>query len=269
MTNHNEYYNQVAEYFDEDASDFEDRYLENPVLQRLRHSFRTVTSQYPFQRALEIGCGPGIDLVYFGQKYPSRHITGVDISSGMVEAARENISSLQLTNVRVEKASTEDLEVLFPGQQFDMIYVYFGALNTVYDLRKAARDLHQCCTPGGTLVLTFVNRFYMMDTPLFLIKGQLKRAFERITNRWSGYSPDKSLNSRCYSSGDIRRAFSGQFRITDQRGYSILYPAWYRHNHLKRLGETWGERLWQWDKRTNQTPFWNTGEYSLYVLKPK
>lgn len=263
----NQYYSRVAEYFDNDASDFEQRYRENPVLQQLRQSFRSYTDKYSFQNVLEIGCGPGIDLVYFAQKYPSRNIYGIDISPAMVDVAREKIQGKNLSNVEVETGSVEDIGMLFPGSKFDMIYVYFGALNTVFDLKKAAQDLRKNCSFDAILVLTFVNRFYLMDFPLFLIKGQFKRAFERFSNKWQGYSPDKSLSSRCYSADDIRKAFSDEFRFLEKRGYSILYPAWYRHNHLNKMKPNWTERLWKWDSLINRTPFWNTGEYSLYVLR--
>ncbi|MEX0721461.1 MAG: class I SAM-dependent methyltransferase [Balneolaceae bacterium] len=266
--NRDEYYKQVAGYFDVDASDFEDRYEENKVLKRIRHSFRKYTEKYSFQNALEIGCGPGIDLIYFGRKYPARKLYGIDIAPGMVEITGQKIKRHQTPNVSVATGSVEDINSLFPGQVFDMIYVYFGALNTVYDLQKAAQILHESCTADAILVLTFVNRNYLMDIPLFLMKGQVKQAFSRLTGRWKGYSPDKSLNSQCFTSADIKKAFSDKFKFVDRRGYSILFPAWYRHNHLNRLGEKWGDRLWNWDKKINHTPLWNTGEYSLYVLKP-
>ena len=263
------YYEQVAEYFNVDASDFEERYEENPVLKQIRQSFRSYTEKNPFKNALEIGCGPGIDLSYFGQKYPSSQIFGIDIAPGMVEIARQKISRQKLSNVTVATGTVEDIGSLFPGQLFDLIYVYFGALNTVYDLQKTAQDLHKCCTTDSTLILSFVNRHYVMDVPLFLMKGQVKKAFSRFTGRWKGYSLDKSLDSRCYSAADIQNAFSDNFKFIDRRGYSIFYPAWYRYNHLNRLGKKWGDRLWQWDKVINRTPFWNCGEYSLYILQPK
>lgn len=265
----NQYYHRVADYFDEDASDFEDRYRQNPILKKIRKSFREVTEAYTFQNVLEIGCGPGIDLIYFGKKFPSVQICGIDVSPGMVNIARQKVQEHKLPNVAAKTGSVEDIGNLFPEQKFDMVYVYFGALNTVYDLRRATEHLRQNCTPDATLVLTFVNRFYLMDIPLFLLKGQFGRAFERISNRWQGYSPDKSLNSRCYSARDIREVFSKDFQIKKKKGYSILYPAWYRHNHLKRMGTRWANRLWNWDEIINRTPFWNTGEYSLYVMKPK
>lgn len=264
----NKYYKKVADYFDVDASDFEKRYEENPVLKRIRESFRRYTEHYSFQNALEIGCGPGIDLIHHGKKYPSRNFYGIDIAPGMVEIARQKIHQHQLSNVKVAAGSVEEINTLFPGQEFDMVYVYFGALNTVYDLKQTAQILRESCTSDATLVLTFVNRHYLMDIPLFLMKGKIKQAFSRLTGRWKGYSPDKSLNSRCFTASDIKKAFSDRFTIESHRGYSILFPAWYRHNHLNRLGEKWGERLWNWDKKINRTPFWNTGEYSLYILKP-
>lgn len=264
-----EYYHQVAEYFDVDASDFEHRYQENPVLQRIRYDFRARTEKFPFTKALEIGCGTGIDLEYFANKYPERHFYGIDVAPDMVTLAKKKISAQKLNNVHVASGTIEDLPNLFPDQKFDMIYIYFGALNTVYDLQKTAQYLYKLSTADATLVLTSVNRNYLMDIPLFLIKGRFKQAFARIRGRWKGYSTDKSLDSRCYSSSDIHNAFIPNFEVIENKGYSIIYPAWYRYNHLKRIGRKWSERLWNVDQWINRTPFWNSGEYSLYVLKPK
>lgn len=267
--NQTDYYKNVAAYFDDDASDFEARYQQNPVLKRLREEFRAFTELSTFQNVLEIGCGPGIDLIYFGRKYPNSRIFGIDISEGMVEIAQKNIREQKLENVRAAAGSIEKIEELFPGQKFDLIYVYFGALNTVYDLRKAADILHKIGNPEVKLVLTFVNRFYLMDIPMFLMSGRFKQAFARLFGNWKGYSPHKTLNSRCYSAKDIKKAFSKNFNIKKRRGFSIFYPAWYRYNHLKRFGGKWSERFWKWDEKLSKTPLWNTGEYSLYVMENK
>lgn len=264
MSQPDSYYRKIAEYYDEDASDFEQRYTENPILQRLRNEFRKVTDQYKFTRALEIGCGPGFDVEYFARAYPGCQVDAIDVSPGMVELARQRIDRNNLSNAYVKTGSVEDLPALFPNTTWDLIYVYFGGLNTVYDLRQAALSLHKVSRPGTTVILTFVNRFYILDALLWTLRLRFDRAPERLLNRWNGYSEQRQLKSRVISSGDVRRAFEPDFRREFSQGYSILYPAWYRANHLQRLGR-FTETLWKADRLINKTPFWNTGEYSLYV----
>ena len=50
-----DFYERVAEYYDTDANDFEMRYWINPVLQRIRQSFREEVKSNNFSNALEIG----------------------------------------------------------------------------------------------------------------------------------------------------------------------------------------------------------------------
>ena len=47
----------------------------------------------------------------------------------MVRLTQEKIDRMGLKNAWVAKGSVEDIKVLFPAaSQFDMIYVFFGAL---------------------------------------------------------------------------------------------------------------------------------------------
>ncbi|MDG5766033.1 class I SAM-dependent methyltransferase [Balneolales bacterium ANBcel1] len=261
------YYAEVASYYDEDARDFEQRYEENPVLQKIRTSFRKQTERYPFSHALEIGCGPGFDVCHFAARYPDRMVYAIDVSPEMVRLTRENASSMGLENVRVETGSVEDVHLLFPGLRFDLVYVYFGGLNTVFDLEAAAGEIASFCSEDANLVLTFVNRFYVTEIPLWLARGRFHKAFERILEKWRGYSDVRKIPSRVLSQGDIKRAFGSHFTITSRRGYSIFYPAWYRSHLLPGLGSM-AEKLWKLDRLISRTPLWNTGEYSLYAMQP-
>ena len=58
----NEYYKMVGKYYDTDALDFDKRYWQNPILQRIRQDIRENLKNIPFDNALEIGCGTGIDI---------------------------------------------------------------------------------------------------------------------------------------------------------------------------------------------------------------
>ena len=259
------YYGKIEEYYDGDAAGFEERYWKNPVLQRMRQDFREEVKRFSFSSMLEIGCGTGLDLVHFAVTHPSVQVAGIDISGEMHRLASAKIQNLQLHNATAAKGKIEELEDIFPGRQFDMIYVFFGALNTVEDLEGAARILHRASSPGGILVLSFVNRHYLAGMFIELLKLRFRAAFSRLSSSWGGYSPSRSLPSRCYSNGQIRKAFS-DFIPVKRKGYSIVHPAWYYHR-LNRLLRRFDRILWKTDMALQKTPLWKFGEYTLFVFR--
>ena len=260
-----DYYSKVGAYYDDDVPHFHDIYCANTTLQKLRESFRLETEQYPFETALEIGFGLGLDLIHYAQKYPEKSFYGVDVSPGMCERAKEQVDKLRLHNVTPALGSVENIEALFPGKQFDLIYIYFGALNTVEDLSVAAKYLKNVLAPGGKIVLTTINKWYLSGILLPLIKGRTKIAFQRLKPVWGGYSPKRYIESKCYTPAYVRAAFS-DFKVIKKRGYSIVFPAWYQDNLRTKLGSLY-EGLWKADKLLNHTPLWDKGEYTLFILE--
>lgn len=265
-TNPETYYQKVAAHFDEDAKMFEQRYQENDVLQKIRKDFRRHTEKFKFSHALEIGSGPGIDLMYFAGKYPDRQFRGIDVSPEMVRISNENIKKNHLENVLAKTGSVEDIPGLFPGEKFDMIYVYFGGLNTVYDLKAVVRQLYEVAEPGAVFVFTSVNRYYLMDFVYKSMKLKFGEATARFRNRWKGYSPGRDLPSKVYSASQIKKTFRPEFKFIDQRGYSIFYPPWFGAKALHNI-PLLSTGLWLTDKFFQKTPLWNKGEYSLYIMK--
>jgi hypothetical protein len=186
----------------------------------------------------------------------------------MVEIARARMASLAIANVRVETGSAEFApEVLGPGA-FDLGYVFFGALNTVDNFESVASRLYLALADGGHLVLTFVNRWYLADIALGLMKGRVRQAFSRLGDTWGGYGPDGGLPSRCVSPRDVHSAFGRDGELVARRGYSITYPAWYRVGLLRALGRM-GPLLWELDGWLGGTPAWSWGEYALYVYRKR
>ncbi|HNW58549.1 MAG TPA: class I SAM-dependent methyltransferase [bacterium] len=260
------YYAEVARYFDQEAPEFENHYLNNPVLQRLRADFRRITTTATFASGLEIGCGPGIDIAWFAAQYPQQRWRAIDIAPRMVAQAQAKLRRLNGVDARAVVGAPEDLAALFPDETFDLIYCYFGALNTVPDLPAAAAALGRALTPQGTLVLTFVNRWFLLDMLWNLLRLRPRRALARVTGAWAGYSPGRPLASSARSAREVQRAFAPAFTAVRRKGYSIVYPAWYRHRFLPVEGPL-GTLLWRADALLNRTPFWNLGEYSLYFFK--
>lgn len=264
--NTEEFYQSVSAYYDKDADmNFEARAEVNPLLGRIRDDFRAVTVKYPFSNILEIGCGPGFDVAWFAASYPDIKVTGIDISENMVQLAQKRIVGQGLSNAKVLQADERDMLRQFGPGSFDMVLVYFGALNTVANLSAAADQIHKLLSSGGHAVLTFVNKWYWREMFVQVLKLNFKIAFARLKKEWGGYSTDRHLPSRCYSPSEIKSAFK-HFQLLEKKGYSIFYPAWYNYRKwLSKLQET--DRLWRKDESLQNTFLWSKGEYTLFVLR--
>ena len=259
------FYTEVGSYYDRDASDFDARYWDNYVLQRIRQDFREEVKRFRFRQMLEIGYGTGMDMIHFSTTHSGVSVAGIDISGEMQKVAAKKAELSGLDQVEAFKGSVEDLASLFPGRSFDMVYVFFGALNTVEDLTVAAENIDRVVAPGGKLVFSFVNKHYVAGMVLEMLKFRWRRAFSRYQSHWGGYSPSQHLPSRCYSPREVKRAFSG-YQLIKQKGYSITHPAWYYHR-LNRLLKKFSPYFWRFDRMLNKTFFWSWGEYTLFVFE--
>lgn len=263
------YYERINEYYNQDSASFDERYWKNSILQRIRQQFREEVYRLPFKNVLEVGCGTGHDVVHFASNYSDCIINGIDVSSEMVRLTESKISINKVKNATVKIGVVEDVNILFPDQKYDLIYVFFGALNTVDDLNIVAKVLHDSLNENGRLVLTFVNKWYMMEVVVNLLKLKPGNAFRRFKKIWGGYSNVKQLDSKCLSPREVRGVFSKAFDIERKRGYSILYPAWYREQWLRKFGNGFSEFFWRADQFINQTFLWKFGEYFLYTFKKR
>lgn len=260
------YYTEVSNYYNDDARlGFEDRAELNSILDKIRNDFRRITIKYPFSKVLEIGCGPGFDVSWYAEKYPDCHFTAVDISPEMIRLAQQKIDDAGLMNAEAIVSDERTLIDKFGEESFDLIYVYFGALNTVQNLGRSAGIIHKLLKKNGIASLSFVNKWYMRELLVQMIKLNFKTAFARLGKVWGGYSVDRHLPSHCYSPSFVKKSFS-QFEVLERKGYSIFYPPWY-NDHKVRNNPQKSEALWQKDQRIQKTPLWSMGEYILFVFK--
>ena len=254
---------ETGAYYDAFADVAEERYTSNHVLVRVREAFRRAVEPHAAASVLDVGCGPGTDLAWFAERYPRRRYAGIDVSPRMVALAR---TRLAVQGARVERGCAEDVARVFPGEQFDLIYSFFGPLNTEPDLGRAVAALTQVVAPGGVLVLTFVSRTFVLDSVLHLVRGRARQALARVTNRWRGYSPNTPLDASLYFPRQIEARFAPAFQVERREGFSIVYPAWYRADRFRPNGAL-VRALWIADRALNRTPFWSAGEHLLYVLR--
>ncbi len=263
-----EYYKEIGMYYDKDACDYDSRYWNNHVVQQMRQSFREHVKQFPAKSMLEIGFGTGLDLVHFGKTHPDRLICGIDLSAEMVNITRDRIVSSKCRNIEIFQGSVEDIGILFPNYQFDVIYVFFGALNTVEDLNLAANKLITVLNPNGVIVVTFINKWYLAGMLIEIIRCRFLKVFSRLKTTWGGYSPSHFLASRCYTPGRVKVAFPGM-KVLQKHGYTIVHPAWFYTKINSKLGTRFSRLLWSFDNLLSKTFLWRWGEYGLLVFKNK
>jgi phosphatidylethanolamine/phosphatidyl-N-methylethanolamine N-methyltransferase len=123
----------------------------------------------PDDRILEVGVGTGINT----SLYPRNcHITGVDLSSSMLEKARERVAREGLRNVRLLEMDAQNLT--FADDSFDIVYAPY-LVSVVPDPVQVAREMRRVCRPGGKIII--LNHFRSAN----VILSRLERAISPFT----------------------------------------------------------------------------------------
>jgi phosphatidylethanolamine/phosphatidyl-N-methylethanolamine N-methyltransferase len=105
----------------------------------------------PGDRILEVGVGTGINTSLYP---PTCHITGIDLSTGMLEKARRRVDRERLKNVRLLEMDAANLT--FADDSFDIVYAPY-LVSVVPDPVQVAREMRRVCRPGGKIII--LNHF--------------------------------------------------------------------------------------------------------------
>lgn len=127
----------------------------------LDHNMRTLETETATSwlrsadRVLDIFCGNGASTVQLARKV--QRITGVDLSTRMLEAAAQQLRQPQAppTNVSFEKCNVLEVASRFPPGAFDAVTSIRGLINLpTWELQKQAiASIHQILPKGGRLVM--------------------------------------------------------------------------------------------------------------------
>jgi SAM-dependent methyltransferase len=116
-------------------------------------STRTVEQAGPRwgDSVLDAACGTGPATIACASRVgPAGRVTGVDYAAGMLDIARRDVSSRDLTHVELVQA---DMLTLPYGEEFDVVLCVLGIF-FVEDMTAAARALWSHVRPGGRLLVT-------------------------------------------------------------------------------------------------------------------
>jgi ubiquinone/menaquinone biosynthesis C-methylase UbiE len=119
----------------------------------------------PGTKMLDIATGAGAVLLPAARLLRSEgHITGIDLSDGLLRQAGALARTEGLPNVELRKMDAEHLE--FHDQTFDVVTCAFS-LYFFPNMETALHEMHRVCQPGGWLGLTVFDRTPPPFDPLF------------------------------------------------------------------------------------------------------
>lgn len=101
-------------------------------------------------KILEAGCGTGEQTKILASKNPLCSFVSMDISSGSLEIARDQIKRNNISNVVFQTANIFDLP--FIDESFDHVFVCF-VLEHLADPLKALKSLKRVLKEGGTITV--------------------------------------------------------------------------------------------------------------------
>jgi ubiquinone/menaquinone biosynthesis C-methylase UbiE len=103
------------------------------------------------ERVLDVACGTGLVSLRTAQAVGARgHVVGIDISGGMIDAARRHAEDRGLGNATFERMDAESLTL--PDASFDVVLCALG-LMYMPEPANAVREMRRVLKPGGRVVI--------------------------------------------------------------------------------------------------------------------
>jgi ubiquinone/menaquinone biosynthesis C-methylase UbiE len=102
---------------------------------------------------LDIGIANGIFSIPLSKFVTS--IDGIDISQKMLGKCKEDMISLNISNIKLHNRSAEELP--FDNKKFDLIFSY-ATLSLVPNIEKAFLEIERTIKPGGFVIMDITGK---------------------------------------------------------------------------------------------------------------
>ncbi|SHK19318.1 Methyltransferase domain-containing protein [Pseudonocardia thermophila] len=140
-------------YHDWEAQSYDDKWsisYDERCISYAAERFRYIAGdrEWPYERALELGCGTGFFLLNLMQAGLARTGAVTDLSPGMVQVALRNAERLGLD---VDGRVADAERIPFDDDTFDVV-VGHAVLHHIPDVEQALREVLRVLKPGGRFV---------------------------------------------------------------------------------------------------------------------
>jgi demethylmenaquinone methyltransferase / 2-methoxy-6-polyprenyl-1,4-benzoquinol methylase len=115
-----------------------------------KKAIRQLLPYHP-KAVLDVATGTADMAILMTRYLSAAHITGIDISAGMLEIGKRKIARLKLDD-RVELHKGDSEHIHFPDNSFDAVTVAFGIRN-FENLEKGLGEMLRVLRPGGRLLV--------------------------------------------------------------------------------------------------------------------
>jgi demethylmenaquinone methyltransferase/2-methoxy-6-polyprenyl-1,4-benzoquinol methylase len=149
---------QVATMFDDIAFryDFLNRFLSGGIDLWWRKKALSYLKKKDPKVILDVATGTADVAIMASRLLKPTHITGIDISDGMLDVGRKKIEKLGLSKT-IELLNGDSEAINFEDNTFDAVTVAFGVRN-FQDLEKGLSEILRVLKPGGQLVVLEFSR---------------------------------------------------------------------------------------------------------------
>jgi len=208
------------------------------ILQRKRvyHYLNETLEENKALKILEINCGTGEDAIWMAKK--GHLVTGIDVSSGMIEKAVKKLSrESRDLQVNFSCMSFDDLKSHFEPHSFDVIFSDFGGLNCIdhRNFESLADDFSNLLKPGGKFIAVIMGRKCLWEMLYFILKGKPLAALRRLSKKSVVASVGSARVPAWYFSPDTSISFfKGKLHFKEVRPVGICIPPSYLENFFKK-----------------------------------
>ncbi|VAW62183.1 2-heptaprenyl-1,4-naphthoquinone methyltransferase MenG [hydrothermal vent metagenome] len=181
----------------------------------------------PQQNLLDVCTGTGVVALAAAEQLTQGKVTGIDLSSGMLEQAKNKAAAMQLENTEFMQMDLDALQ--FSDNSFDVAASSFG-LFFLEDMTQGLKNIASKVKPGGKIAISsFQENAFSPMVQLFM-------------NCYESFGREiPPLSWMALSTGELMEA---QFAVADLKVTSI---------HYEPLGYTMTDAQMWWDV------VWNAG----------
>lgn len=168
---------------------------------------------YKPQHILDVATGTGDFALLATRMLHPAQLTGIDISEGMLQVAREKIKKAGLDHI-VSFKKDDCLRLSMPDNTFDAVTVAYGIRN-FEDLDRGLTEMRRVLRPNGRLAII------ELCTPLHFPMKQLFRFYSHVVMPTLGRIISKDKRAYTYLPATMEAFPQGEImqRILEKAGY--------------------------------------------------